>query len=64
MNLSAPFIARPVATTLLSLSVVLVGALGYTLLPVSPLPQIDFPAITAHLYFLERLVTPGDALCT
>ena len=46
MNLSAPFIARPVATTLLSLSVVLVGALGYTLLPVSPLPQIDFPAIT------------------
>ena len=46
MNLSAPFIARPVATTLLSLSVVLVGALGYTLLPVSPLPQMDFPAIT------------------
>ena len=46
MNLSAPFIARPVATTLLSLSVVLVGALGYTLLPVSPLPQVDFPAIT------------------
>jgi multidrug efflux pump len=46
MNLSAPFIARPVATTLLSLAVVLVGALGYTLLPVSPLPQVDFPAIT------------------
>ena len=46
MNLSAPFIARPVATTLLSLSVVLVGALGYALLPVSPLPQVDFPAIT------------------
>jgi multidrug efflux pump len=46
MNLSAPFITRPVATTLLSLSVVAVGALGYTLLPVSPLPQLDFPAIT------------------
>ncbi len=46
MNLSAPFISRPVATTLLSLSVVLVGALGYMLLPVSPLPQVDFPAIT------------------
>jgi multidrug efflux pump len=46
MNLSSPFIARPVATTLLSLSVVLVGILGYSLLPVSPLPQLDFPAIT------------------
>jgi multidrug efflux pump len=46
MNLSSPFISRPVATTLLSFSVVLVGALGYTLLPVSPLPEIDFPAIT------------------
>ena len=46
MNLSAPFITRPVATTLLSLSVVLVGVLGYILLPVSPLPQIDFPAIS------------------
>jgi multidrug efflux pump len=46
MNLSAPFIARPVATTLLSLSVVAVGSLGYSLLPVSPLPQLDFPAIT------------------
>ena len=45
MNLSAPFISRPVATTLLSLSVVMVGALGYTMLPVSPLPQVDFPAI-------------------
>lgn len=46
MNLSAPFINRPVATTLLSIAVVLVGALGYSLLPVSPLPQLDFPAIT------------------
>lgn len=45
MSLSAPFITRPVATTLLSLSVVMVGALGYLLLPVSPLPQVDFPAI-------------------
>ena len=46
MSLSSPFISRPVATTLLSISVVLVGALGYILLPVSPLPQVDFPAIS------------------
>ena len=46
MSLSSPFISRPVATTLLSISVVLVGALGYVLLPVSPLPQVDFPAIS------------------
>ena len=45
MNLSAPFIARPVATTLLTLGVALVGALGFYSLPVSPLPQIDFPTI-------------------
>ena len=45
MSLSSPFITRPVATTLLSLSVVMVGVLGYLLLPVSPLPQVDFPAI-------------------
>ncbi len=45
MSLSSPFITRPVATTLLSLSIVMVGALGYLLLPVSPLPQVDFPAI-------------------
>ncbi len=46
MSLSSPFITRPVATTLLSLSIVMVGLLGYLLLPVSPLPQVDFPAIT------------------
>ncbi len=46
MSLSSPFIQRPVATTLLSLSVVMVGMLGYLLLPVSPLPQVDFPAIS------------------
>ncbi len=46
MSLSSPFIRRPVATTLLSVSIVLVGALGYMLLPVSPLPQVDFPSIS------------------
>ncbi len=46
MSISSPFISRPVATTLLSVSVVLVGGLSYLLLPVSPLPQVDFPAIS------------------
>jgi multidrug efflux pump len=46
MNLSAPFIARPVATTLLTVGVALAGALGFYNLPVSPLPQIDFPTIS------------------
>jgi multidrug efflux pump len=45
MSLSSPFIQRPVATTLLNLSVVLAGAMCFSLLPVSPLPQIDFPVI-------------------
>ena len=51
MNLSAPFIARPVATTLLTIAIALAGALGYFELPVSPLPQVDFPTIrvTAQL---------------
>ena len=45
MNISAPFIARPIATTLLAISVLLGGALGYRALPVSALPQVDFPTI-------------------
>ena len=45
MNISAPFIARPVATTLLALAVLLAGILGYRALPVSSLPQVDFPTI-------------------
>ncbi|WP_288404000.1 efflux RND transporter permease subunit, partial [uncultured Pseudomonas sp.] len=46
MNLSAPFIARPVATLLLSLALLLAGAIAFRLLPVAPLPQMDFPTIT------------------
>ncbi|MGK9232957.1 efflux RND transporter permease subunit [Inquilinus limosus] len=46
MNLSAPFIARPVATTLLTLGIVLAGLFAYLQLPVSPLPQVDFPTIS------------------
>src|SRR5580700_9873963 len=45
MNISAPFIARPVATTLLSLALGLSGAVAYRFTPVAPLPQVDFPAI-------------------
>ncbi len=45
MNLSAPFIHRPVATTLLTLGLSLAGMLGFSLLPIAPLPQIDFPTI-------------------
>lgn len=45
MNLSRLFIRRPVATLLLSLSITLAGILGYMLLPVAPLPQVDFPTI-------------------
>jgi multidrug efflux pump len=45
MSISAPFIARPVATCLLSIAVLLGGALGYNALPVSALPQVDFPTI-------------------
>ncbi len=45
MTLSEPFIHRPVGTTLLTVAITLAGALGYVLLPVSPLPQVDFPTI-------------------
>ena len=45
MNISAPFISRPVGTTLLTLAVALVGMVAYMLLPVAPLPQVDFATI-------------------
>ncbi|TMA60147.1 MAG: multidrug transporter subunit MdtC, partial [Deltaproteobacteria bacterium] len=45
MNFSALFIQRPVATTLLTVAVGLAGTLAYFFLPVSPLPQVDFPTI-------------------
>lgn len=48
MNISAPFIHRPVATTLLTLAVAVVGAIAFTVLPVSPLPQVDFPTISVR----------------
>ena len=45
MNISAPFIKRPVATTLLTVGLALAGILAFRFLPVSPLPQVDFPTI-------------------
>jgi multidrug efflux pump len=46
MSLSSPFIARPIGTTLLTIAVAMAGAVAYTVLPVSPLPQVDFPTIS------------------
>ena len=46
MNLSTPFIARPVATTLLTAAVALAGLVAFNFLPISPLPQIEFPTIS------------------
>src|SRR4051812_2315418 len=46
MSVSAPFIRRPVATTLLTIGIGLAGILAFQLLPVSPLPQVDFPTIS------------------
>jgi multidrug efflux pump len=46
MNISSPFIRRPVATTLLTTAIFLAGAVAFRQLPVAPLPQVDFPTIT------------------
>ena len=48
MNLSEPFVRRPVATTLLTAAVALAGVVGFRSLPVSPLPQVDFPTISVQ----------------
>src|SRR3984893_11353725 len=46
MNISEPFIRKPVATTLIVVAITLAGLAAYQLLPVSPLPQVDFPTIS------------------
>ena len=46
MNISAPFIHRPVATTLLTIAIALAGAIAFRVLPVSSLPQMDFPTVS------------------
>ena len=72
MNLSAVFIERPVATTLLTIGLAVAGAIAFQLLPVAPLPQVEFPTISvsgalpgarlAHLVVDEaRSLHCGDA---
>src|SRR5256886_15018360 len=46
MNLSAPFVRRPIATVLLTIGVALAGIAAFFVLPVPPLPQVDFPVIS------------------
>jgi multidrug efflux pump len=48
MNVSAPFIHRPVATTLLTIAIAIAGGIAFNVLPVSPLPQVDFPTISVN----------------
>src|ERR1700722_19571628 len=48
MHISRPFIERPVATTLLSIAILLAGGVAYFFLPVSPLPNVDFPTIVVN----------------
>ncbi len=48
MNLSAPFVRRPIASTMIAVALVLSGALAYNLLPVAPLPEVDFPTIRVN----------------
>ena len=51
MNISRPFIERPVATSLLMVAVLLAGLLGYHLLPVSALPEVDYPTIQVYTQY-------------
>src|SRR5207344_2897595 len=51
MNLSGPFILRPVATSLLMVALLLAGAVAYRLLPVSALPQVDYPTIQVVTFY-------------
>ena len=59
MNISAPFIARPVATTLLTLGIAFAGALGFSKLPVAPLPQVDYPTISVTSAIWPRWRSSG-----
>src|SRR5262249_52919599 len=51
MNLSRPFIERPVATALLMVALLLTGIIAYRLLPVSALPQVDYPTIQVLTFY-------------
>ena len=51
MNLSRPFILRPVATTLLMAAIILAGLAAYQMLPVSALPEVDYPTIQVRTFY-------------
>jgi len=51
MNISQPFIKRPVATTLLMIAILLTGAVAYRQLPVAALPQVDYPTIQVRTFY-------------
>jgi multidrug efflux pump len=51
MNVSRPFILRPVATILFMVAITLTGLIAYRLLPVSALPQVDYPTIQVVTYY-------------
>jgi multidrug efflux pump len=51
MNISAPFIQRPVATSLLMIAIMLVGIAGYHFLPLSALPEVDYPTIQVQSFY-------------
>lgn len=51
MSISAPFITRPIATSLLMIAILLAGALAYKLLPVSALPEVDYPTIEVSAFY-------------
>ena len=50
MNISAPFILRPVATSLLMIAIMIVGAVGFGFLPLSALPEVDYPTIQVQTF--------------
>ena len=58
MGISTPFIERPVATTLLTAALAMSGAIAYNFLPVAPLPQVDFPAISVGAGCPARVPKP------
>ena len=58
MNLSEPFIQRPIATSLLMAAIALFGTVAYRALPVSDLPNVDFPTLLSHRQPSRR--QPGD----
>ena len=61
MNISATFIQRPVATTLLTIGITLVGVVAFRFLPVAALPQVEFPTINVSANLpVKRLGRPSE----